>query len=114
MPDTPGTRLRAYIDARWTRRQGGILALAGLLNVATETMYEWFRDDRQPNLDHLARLSRALGVKRWEIVAAMDGEATVAPIDEATRAMLRAEIEAVLDERLGPRKAARGPEREAG
>jgi transcriptional regulator with XRE-family HTH domain len=99
--DSPGERLRSYIDARWGRRKGGIRGLAAKLNVSAETMYEWFRGEREPNLDHLTRMAEALGVKRSEILAAMDGEAPVVALDDATRRAIREEIEAVLDERRG-------------
>jgi len=110
IPDTPGTRLRAYIDGRWSRGKGGILGLSKLLNTSTETMYEWFRDDREPGLDHLTRLAEVLneGATRSEILAVMDGEASPVRLDGPTRAALRAEIEAVLDERLGPRRGDHG------
>ncbi len=98
--DTPGSRLRAFIDGRWGRRQGGILGLCRQLNISTETMYEWFRNEREPNLDHLTRLAEALGdVKRWEVLAAMDGDAPIRPLDAETRQMVREEIEAALARR---------------
>jgi transcriptional regulator with XRE-family HTH domain len=107
-PDTPGSRLRDYIDARWTRRQGGKLGLARKLNVSTETMYAWFRDDgHPPNLDHLARLAEALKVSRSEILAAMDGEAPAVRLDHRFREAIEAAVEAALDERLGPRREPR-------
>jgi transcriptional regulator with XRE-family HTH domain len=109
-PDTPGSRLRAYIDDRWPRNKRGILGLAKVLNTSTETMYEWFRDDREPSLDHLTRLAEALneGATRSEILAVMDGEASAVRLDGPTRTAIRAEVEAALDERLGPPKAPRG------
>ncbi len=105
-PDTPGTRLRAFIDARWTRRQGGIKGLASRLNTSTETMYEWFRNERPPNLDHLTRLGEALDVSRYEIVAAMDGE-LVARVDDQLRAMMQEVAEEAVSARLGPPRSQR-------
>lgn len=108
IPDTSGTRLRAYIDDHWSRRQGGILGLAKKLGTSTETMYEWFRDEREPSLDHLTRLAEQLGSIRSEILAVMDGEEPAVRLDSLTRAAMREEIERVLDERLGPRKEGPG------
>lgn len=102
-PETPGSRLRDYIDARWSRSQGGILGLARQLNVSTETMYEWFRSEREPNLDHLTRLAEKLDVRRSAILAAMDGDAPVLPLDQTTRAMVREEVRRILDEERGTR-----------
>jgi transcriptional regulator with XRE-family HTH domain len=96
-PETPGQRLRALVDARWSRRQGGIRGLAARLGVSGETMYSWFRDDQDPSLDHLARLAEALGVRRYEIVAAMDAEGTLYRRGDPD---LVAVVEELLDERL--------------
>jgi len=108
-PETPGSRLEDYIRARWTRRQGGILGLARKVNVSTETIYDWFRPNNHlPNLDHLAKLAKELNVSRSEILAAMDGEAPVVRLDDRFREAVRSEVEAVLDERLGPRRGQSG------
>lgn len=55
--DTPGTRLRAYVDRRWSRRNGGIRKLAERMGTSAETLYQWFDDRREPSLDHLSRLA---------------------------------------------------------
>jgi transcriptional regulator with XRE-family HTH domain len=104
--DTSGARLRAFIDKRWTRRQGGIKGLAAKLGISTETMYEWFRDEREPNLDHLTRLGEALSVSRYELVAAMDGE-LVARVDDRLREMMLEVAEEVVSARLGPARSPR-------
>jgi hypothetical protein len=58
-------------------------------------------------METLTAVAAALGVPRYQIIAAMDGDA-VLPLDDAGRDVLRAEIEAALDERLGPHPPARG------
>lgn len=104
--DSAGSRLRSYVDAHWTRKQGGIRALAERMNTTAETVYQWFRDDREPSLAHLRAMAEAFGVTRSEIVAAMDGDSPALSLDEATLAMLDARYEArlreALDARLGP------------
>ena len=102
-----GERLRGYVEAHWNRRKGGVRGLCRKLNASPETIYSWYRGETEPNLGSLEALATALEVRRWEIVAAMDGDLVLAAADERTRQALRAEIEAVLDERLGPRKEAR-------
>lgn len=62
--------------------------------------------DRYPDLDTLATLAVALGVRPFEILAAMDGDVAVSLTDPAVRQAMREEMEALLDERLGPRRAA--------
>ena len=108
-PDTAGSRLRQFIDARWSRRHGGIRGLAKRLGVSPESMYEWFNNEREPNLDQLARLALVLSsasgspVSRAEILAAMDGGVPLAPVDAETEARLTELVTRLLDERLGPR-----------
>ena len=113
---TRGERLSAYLNSRTGGRHGWQADLVRSSGVKRQTITKWTRSefDGYPDPEALAAVAQALGVKPWEIVRAMDGDEEPLPIDEATRAALRAEIEAVLDERLGPRKAARGPERAAG
>jgi transcriptional regulator with XRE-family HTH domain len=113
-PDTTGSRLRAYVDDHWDRKRGGIRGLAVAINTTAETMYEWFRDEREPSLAHLRALAEAFGVRRSAIVAAMDGDepapALSAQAMETILAQLEPRLEALLDERVGPRRptAARG------
>jgi hypothetical protein len=98
-----GDRLRAFVEARWSRRNGGIRGLCKRMQVAPETVYGWFRGDNDPSLGALATMASVLGVKRWEIVAAIDGDEAVG-FDESGRDQLRDLVESVLDERLGPRR----------
>lgn len=73
--DKPGRRLERYVKERWGRRQGGILALASKIGSSTETVYSWFRSDSEPSMSHLRALAEALGVKRSDLVAILDGSA---------------------------------------
>lgn len=104
--ETSGSRLRAYVDSHWDRKRGGIRGLAAALNTTAETMYEWFRGEREPSLAHLRAMADAFGVTRSEIVAAMDGDEPVLRLDEETLTALDARFEArmqaALDARLGP------------
>jgi hypothetical protein len=106
--ETPGQRLKRYIGARWTRKQGGIVGLAKAMNVDTDTIYGWFRDERPPNLDHVAELGRLLAVSRWEIVAAMDGEEAVVDLQgDRARQLLAEIVDQALDARGVPRRRLR-------
>lgn len=94
--ETTGSRLRAYVNDHWDRKRGGIRGLAVELNTTAETMYEWFRNEREPSLAHLRELGSALGVNRSRIVAAMDGEVPVLELDALTREAVREEVRATL------------------
>ena len=75
-----GGRLERFVRARWTRKQGGIRALATEAGIDKDTIYAWFRGDGEPSLSALRGLANALGVPRGEIVYAMDGHDEAAPL----------------------------------
>lgn len=99
-----GDRLRAYIEARWPRSKGGMRGFCRDAGVTPETLYSWFRGETSPSFDNLGAIAASLGVRRFHLVAAIDGEAPVVTLDRDTREALRLEVEAALDERLGPRR----------
>ena len=90
-------RLEAYVRARWTRQQGGITGLAASTGLTRETLYSWFRGETELSLANLRTLSAALGVRPWELVAALDGDEPVVP-DDQVRRIVREELD-----RLPPR-----------
>ena len=92
-----GRRLEAFIRANWTGKRG-ISGFCDQVGVTREALYKWFRDETSPSLDHLTAMADALKVRRWEMVAAMDGDldrqrelialevaAAVAPLRELLR-----------------------------
>lgn len=70
---TPGTRLKAYIEAHWGRKRGGMeqLAVAAGLR-GRQTLYEWFAGS-EPSLPSLEQVAAVLKVRRVDLVAAYDG-----------------------------------------
>lgn len=93
-----GDRLRAYIEARWPRSKGGIRGFSRKAGPTPETLYSWFRGETSPSWENLEAIATTLGVKRFQLVAAMDGDAPVVRLDAATREALRLEIRSVLAE----------------
>jgi hypothetical protein len=56
-------------------------------------------------MEHLAAIAEALGVRPFEVLAAMDGDGPVLAVSAAEEIVLRRldeRIEAALDARLGP------------
>jgi transcriptional regulator with XRE-family HTH domain len=84
--NAPGRRLEHYIKARWTRRNGGILKLAGNIGASTETVYAWFRGESEPSMAHLRLLADQLGVRRAVLVAVLDGDPLPGEAEHATGA----------------------------
>lgn len=103
---TRGVRLRRYILAKtgggpgW---QGELVAASGVKR-QTISKYTSPKFDRFPDLGTLAQLADGLGVPTFELIAAMDGATAVDVLDPRLRAVLREEIDAALNERLGPRR----------
>jgi transcriptional regulator with XRE-family HTH domain len=106
--ENEGARLRSYLLAKTGGKRGWVNDLCGAAGLKRQTLSLWMSGKTSPDLDSLSALARALHVRRYELVAAMDGDLALAETDERTREVLRQEIEAVLDERLGPRREARG------
>lgn len=102
-----GDRLRRFVESRWGRSRGGMRGVCAAIGVVPETLYGWFRGDNDPSLGALAALADVLGVSRYEIVAAIDGEGPVVRLDEETRRAIREEIAAVLGQE--PPAAPGGP-----
>lgn len=107
--ETRGTRLRAYLLLKTGGAHGWVNDLATRSGVKRQTLSGWMGDRTQPDLASLEAIARVLGVRTFEIVAAMDGDVAVSLLDPAVRSALRQEIEAALDERLGPRREGREP-----
>lgn len=82
---TDGKRLERFVRLRWGRDKGGIRRLATALGTSPDTVYHWFNGNSHPDTGDLRLLAEVLGVRRFEIVAAMDGEETVMPLNDLTR-----------------------------
>lgn len=82
---TDGARLNRFVRLRWGRDKGGIRGLAAALGTSPDTIYHWFNGTSRPDTGDLALLAEKLGVRRFEIVAALDGEETVMPLNDLTR-----------------------------
>jgi len=95
-----GRRLERFVHQRWGREKGGIRGLAAeMAPMSPDTIYNWFNGKAPPDAEQLQRLANALGVKRYEIMAAMDGVGPVGPLatdqlDERIRAFVEAALEA--------------------
>ena len=73
--ETPGARLKGYIRARWTRKDGGWEKLATEAKLrGRQTLNEWFSGEKEPSLSSLQQVAKVLGVRRVDLLAAYDGE----------------------------------------
>lgn len=106
--ETRGVRLRRYLMQRTGGAHGWVNDLSARSGVKRQTLSAWMGDRARPDLESLDALASVLGVRPYEVVAVMDGDEPVVRIDEDLRAQLREELEALLDERLGPRLEGRG------
>lgn len=70
-----GRRLEAYIDGHLPPR-GSIADLAADAGISAAAIYHWFNGTHEPSLQALGALARALGLRRYELVAVWDGDET--------------------------------------
>jgi transcriptional regulator with XRE-family HTH domain len=101
--ETRGSRLRAYLLTKTGGAHGWVNELASRSGVKRQTLSAWMGDRSQPDLASLEAIGGVLGVRTFEIVAAMDGDVAVAVTDPRVREAIREEMESLLDERLGHR-----------
>lgn len=107
---TRGERLRAYLLGKTGGAPGWQKRLVEQSGVKRQTISKWTSPtfDRYPDLETLEAIAAALGVRPFEILAAIDGDVAVSLTDPAVRQAMREEMEALLDERLGPPRGPRG------
>lgn len=76
MPDvTAGRRLRAFVEHRVPDTQPGWLDdLAARVGVTTQSLHRYFAGKGEPSMATVGALAAAIGVRRWEIVKALDGD----------------------------------------
>lgn len=96
---TRGQRMRSYLAARTGGRRGWQRALVESSGVQRQTITKWTHPDYDgyPDLDSLAAVASALGVRPWEVVAAMDGDDV--QLEPGLETAIRRVVEQVLDER---------------
>lgn len=105
MENSSGERLERFIRSRWTRDEGGIRGLADQAGISPDSLHRWFRGE-EPGLDKLGRVASVLGVRRYELVAILDGDRPAADLQDLLDPALRtqlvdliaAEIERLRDE----------------
>ena len=66
-----GRRLRAFVERH--RAPGTWHEFAAAVGVSKAALFAWF-SGREPSLASITELAKVLGVKRWEVLRAMDGD----------------------------------------
>lgn len=105
--ETRGTRLRQFLLERTGGAHGWVNALAKQSGVKRQTLSAWMGDRTEPDLASLDAVADALGVRPFELVAAMDGDGPVVRYDDRLRAMIREEIERYRPGDQGPQRGSR-------
>ena len=96
-----GQRLRTLLEAATGGGHGWVTRLAAAAGVRRATVYSWFTGKAEPSGDTLAELSRATGLRRWQFLAAIDGDAVL----DVSSPEGEERIRAIVDERLDHRGA---------
>jgi hypothetical protein len=69
-----GERLRVLLETAMGGRHGWVTALAAAAQVRRATVYAWFAGTSEPRAESLRELARVTGLKRWQFLAAIDGD----------------------------------------
>ena len=102
MQHVAGQRLRDYLARRMGNSRGWQAELARQSGVHPTMLSRWWTGERTPDLDSLERVARAVGVRRYELVAEMDGAGPVGPLDPAALDRLLEEaVRDAVSRRLG-------------
>lgn len=107
--ETRGSRLRAYLLAKTGGAHGWVNQLATASGVKRQTLSAWMSGRTQPDLASLEAVATVLGVRTFEIVAAMDGDVALSLTDPRTKEVLRPLLEELLAERDARRPPGRPP-----
>lgn len=93
--------MRAYLLAQTGGHSGWQRDLVAASGVKRQTISKWTTPtfDGYPDPDALAAVAGALGVRPFEIVAAIDGDVAVSLTDPRTKETLRDLLEDLLAER---------------
>lgn len=105
--ESRGARLRQFLLDKTGGNHGWVNALAAKSGVKRQTLSAWMGDRTSPDLDSLDAVATALGVRLFELVAAMDGDGPVVRFDDQLRTMIREEFERYRGDQEPPR-ASRG------
>jgi len=96
--ETRGTRLRRFLLAQTGGTHGWVNALADKSGVKRQTISAWMGDRAEPEMASLTAVAEALGVPRYRIIAAMDGD-PVLPLDESAEQRLEELLDRMLADR---------------
>lgn len=94
-----GQRLRALLETATGGGHGWVTRLATAAGVRRATVYSWFTGSAEPSGDTLTELSRATGLRRWQFLAAIDGDAVL----DVSSPEGEERIRVIVDERLAYR-----------
>lgn len=94
-----GERLRALLEKATGGGHGWVTRLADAAHVRRATVYAWFTGAAEPSGDTLAELARATGLRRWQFLAAIDGDRVL----DVSSPEGEDRIREIVDERLADR-----------
>jgi transcriptional regulator with XRE-family HTH domain len=96
--ESRGSRLRRFLQLETGGEHGWVNRLATESGVTRQTLSAWMGDRAEPDMGSLTAVAAALGVPRYRLIAAMDGDA-VLPLDETGQEQLGLMLDRLLEER---------------
>jgi len=95
-----GQRLRELLEKATGGGHGWVANLARDAHVRRATVYAWFSGTSEPSGETMSELARVSGLRRWQLLAAIDGDQVLdlnAPEGEAR-------IREIVDEQIARRE----------
>lgn len=111
MNEQQGARLDRFLRARLGYTGRSLVERLAPAGISKTTLYGWFRGDRTPDLDALARVAEYVAdetgqpCRTWELVAAMEDAVAIEPDGD----MLRKALGTVLDDAIARGTIVPGP-----
>ena len=99
--ETRGGRLRRFLLRETGGATGWVNALADSAGVKRQSLSAWMGYRADPDLASIYAIAKALGVRPFQVLAAMDGDGDVAPLTLIEERALQL-VDRALDARLGP------------
>lgn len=99
-----GDRLRRFLIDKTGGRHGWVNALEEASGVRRQTLSAAMGARSNPDLATITAIADAIGVRPFELLAAMDGDVAVSLADPRAQEAIREAVEAEVSARLGPRQ----------
>jgi transcriptional regulator with XRE-family HTH domain len=98
-----GARLRRLLAEAMGDDHGWVTRLADAAHIRRATVYAWFDGTSEPSAETMHELARVTGLRRWQFLAAIDGDQVLDVNSPEGEERIRTIVDERLDRRAGDR-----------